>query len=74
MTGHVDPRARFARLAASIRVEMERLGSVVDEAELALADFAEETPPRRDLRGIGAVVHDFYTGAGIFEKISGTRK
>jgi hypothetical protein len=50
---------------------MERLASVVAEAELALADFAEDTPSLRELRGIGDVVHDFYTGAErVFETIA----
>lgn len=50
---------------------MERPGSIVAEAELALTDFGEDPPPRRELRGIGAVGHDFYTGAErIFEKIA----
>jgi hypothetical protein len=62
MTRHGETRARFVRLAAVIRADMERLASVVAEAELALADFAEATPPLRELRGIGAIVHDFYTG------------
>jgi len=50
---------------------MRRVASVVAEADLALADFAEATPSRRELRGIGDIVHDFYTGAErMFEKIA----
>lgn len=61
----------MARLAASIRSEMDRITAVVAEAELALGDFSESTPPLRELRGIGDIVHDFYTGMErIFEKIA----
>lgn len=71
MTRPGDLAARLARVAAATRVEMKRLTSVVAEAELALADFGDVTPPTRELRGIGAIVHDFYTGAErIFERIA----
>jgi hypothetical protein len=61
----------MARLAASIRSELDRLAAVVAEADLALRDFSESTPPMRELRGIGDIVHDFYTGMErIFEKIA----
>jgi len=71
VTRRPDPHARFSRLAATLRVELERLASVVAEAELALADFEQGTPSRRELRGIGDIVHDFYTGVErIFEKIA----
>jgi hypothetical protein len=62
---------RLARLAASIRAEMNRIAAVVAEAQVALSDFAETTPPMRELRGIGDIVHDFYTAAErIFEWIA----
>jgi hypothetical protein len=71
MTRETDPRARFARVAATIRVEMDALDAVVAEAELALASFSERTPSGLELRGVGAIVHDFYTGAErIFERIA----
>ena len=72
MTGHGDPRVRFARLAATVRADLERLASIAAEAELALADFPDDAPPpRRELRGIGAIAHDFYTGIEqTFEKIA----
>jgi hypothetical protein len=61
----------FIRLAAVIRAELAQLAQVVAEAELALRDYPQAEPPRRELRGIGAIVHDFYTGAEhIFEKIA----
>lgn len=71
MTREANPGDRLVRLAAAIRAEISRVASVVAEAELALVDFSESEPPRRELRGIGDIVHDFYTGAErIFEKIA----
>jgi hypothetical protein len=62
---------RFVRLAALIRSELQQLERVMGEVDLALADFADSVPPRRELRGIGNMLHDFYTGAEhIFERIS----
>lgn len=69
--GPPDPRHRFVRLAALVRHHQALLKRVVEEAEEALADFADHKPPPRELRGIGAVVHDFYTGVErIFENIA----
>ena len=71
MTRQGDNKDRMARLAASIRSELDRLAAVVAEADLALGDFSATTPPMRELRGIGDIVHDFYTGIErIFEKIA----
>jgi hypothetical protein len=71
MTRRDDPTQRFIRLAAAIRAEVAQVRRVVDEAELALRDFPDAVPPPRELRGIGNIVHDFYTGAEhAFEKIS----
>ena len=71
MTRQGDNKDRMARLAASIRSEIDRLIAVVAEAELALRDFSDSTPPMRELRGIGDIVHDFYTGMErIFVKIA----
>lgn len=71
MTRQGDNKDRLARLAASIRWELDRLAAVVAEADLALGDFSATTPPMRELRGIGDIVHDFYTGMErIFEKIA----
>lgn len=71
MTRQGDVRVRFTRLAAAVRLEMGRLRSIVAEAEEALTDFATDTPRLRELRGVGDIVHDFYTGIErIFEKIA----
>jgi hypothetical protein len=62
----------MVRLAAAVRVEIDRIGAVVGEAEQALADYPAAEPPRRELRGIGDIVHDAYTGIErIAEKIAG---
>jgi hypothetical protein len=62
---------RFVRLGAAIQYELTRLAGIQSEAEQALGDFAERVPPLRELRGIGDILHDFYTGAErIFEKIA----
>ncbi len=67
----VRPNERFVRVAATIRDERDRLSRVVGEASQALADFAQSEPSMRELRGIGDIVHDFYTGAErIFERVA----
>lgn len=69
--GAADPRQRFVRLAALVRHHEAMLERVVGEAEEALADYSDRKPPPLELRGIGAVVHDFYTGVErVFETIA----
>ena len=69
--GPAEPRERFARLAASLRDELARIERVVAEAAAAASRFAQDEPTRLELRGIGDVLHDFYTGAErVFEKIA----
>lgn len=69
--GTADPRHRFVRLGALVRHHEAMLQRVVGEAEEALADYSDRKPPPRELRGIGAVVHDFYTGIErVFESIA----
>ena len=66
-----NPPERFARLAATVRGEVARIARVVTEAENAAKTFAQRTPELLELRGLGDVVHDFYTGLErIFEKIA----
>jgi hypothetical protein len=65
------PQERFARLGAAIRQEMARIAAIEREAEQALADFTEQIPSRRELRGCGGIIHDFYTGIErLFQKIA----
>jgi len=65
------PEERFVRLAAEVRAEIDRLSLVVGEAEGALKRFAARSPSTLELRGIGDVLHDFYTGTErIFMKIA----
>ena len=71
MTRAAEPRERFVRLAAALRQQREQITRIVAEAQAALADFTEKEPPLLELRGIGAVLHDFYTGIEhLFEKIA----
>jgi len=66
-----DPGQLFGRLAATLRRQREQVSQVVAEAQEALADFAANEPPLRELRGIGAILHDFYTGLEhMFEAIA----
>lgn len=65
------PGQIFGRLAAMLRRQREQVSQVVAEAQEALADFAAQEPPLRELRGIGAILHDFYTGLEhMFEAIA----
>lgn len=69
--GAAEPSQRFLRLAAAVREQRQQISRVVGEAREALADFPDRVPPPRELRGIGAIVHDFYTGIEhLFEKIA----
>ncbi len=56
---------------AALRDEVARLERVVREAAAVSVRFADAEPGVLELRGIGDVVHDFYTGAErMFEKIA----
>jgi hypothetical protein len=71
MTRGAAERERFIRLAAALRQERDRISRIVGEATDALADFADREPPLRELRGIGDIVHDFYTGIEhVFERLA----
>lgn len=66
-----EPSERFVRLAAAVRSRRSQVAKIVDEARGASADFAEGEPPLLALRGIGAILHDFYTGIEhVFETIA----
>jgi hypothetical protein len=69
--GAAEGGERFVRLAAVVRQQRELVARIVAEAAEALADFPAEEPPLRELRGIGAIIHDFYTGIEhIFERLA----
>jgi hypothetical protein len=73
MTKAPDKRGeRFARLAASVREERDRLARVVQETAEALKQLStSDSPSTLELRGLGDILHDFYTGAErIFSKIA----
>jgi len=66
-----DPKQRFVRLAAVLREHHEQVARVGEEARQAFADYEDRTPPRLQLRGIGGILHDFYTGIErLFERIA----
>jgi len=66
----VDP-SRAARLIASIRHELDACKQIAAEAAANLQDFQTQTPSLLQLRGLGDIVHDFYTGIErIFGKIA----
>jgi hypothetical protein len=69
--GAADPGERFVRLSAAVRLRRRQVAQVVDEARQALTEFSEDGPPLLELRGMGAILHDFYTGIEhIFETIA----
>lgn len=66
-----DPRQRFVRLAAVVREHRDQVAAIVEEARQVLADYQDRTPPRLQLRGVGGILHDFYTGIErMFERIA----
>ena len=69
--GAAEPCERFVRLAAAVRRRQEQVAKIVDEAQQVLADFSETEPPLLELRGIAAILHDFYTAIEhVFETIA----
>ena len=65
------PGDRLARLAAVVRDEGERLARVVEETASALAQLSKTAPSVLELRGLGDILHDFYTGTErLFLKIA----
>jgi hypothetical protein len=67
--GAAEPRERFVRLAAAVRQRRQQVAKIVDEAREARSAYSEQAPPLLELRGIGAILHDFYTA---IENISET--
>ena len=71
MTGEAAEGERFVRLAAAIRQRQRKVERVVAEARQVLTEFSKAEPPTLELRGTGAILHDFYTGIEhIFETIA----
>ncbi len=71
MTRATEPGERFVRLAAAVRQQREQIARIVVEALEASTEFADKAPQVLELRGIGAILHDFYTGIEhLFEKIA----
>ncbi len=61
--------SRYVRLKSELQTELERLSQVVDEAEEYATELQESTPNSLELRGAGAIVHDFYNGVEAMSKI-----
>jgi ribonuclease HepT-like protein len=61
---------RFLLLRADIDRELRQLGEVVREGREALA-WVDPSPGRLELRGVGSVLHDFYSGIErVLERIA----
>jgi len=70
-SGAAELGERFVRLAAAVRQRRRQVAQVAAEARQALSEFSEDEPPVLELRGMGAILHDFYTGIEhIFETIA----
>lgn len=70
-SGAAEPGERFVRLAAAVRQRRRQVAKVADEARQALSEFSEDEPLVLELRGMGAILHDFYTGIEhLFETIA----
>lgn len=62
---------RIVRLAAELREQLEGLREVKSDADAAIEQFSENAPARFDLRGVGSVLHDFYSGIeSLFERVA----
>ncbi len=69
--GAAEPSERFVRLAAAVRQRRQQVAKIADEARAAKSAYSEGAPPLLELRGIGAILHDFYTAIeNIFETIA----
>lgn len=63
---------KFLRVIAEIRDELDHLAKVVKEVEEALSQFSKATPNLIEIRGLAALILDFYNGVeSIFETIAG---
>lgn len=68
----VKAREGVLSLVGQIDHIIEALQVTTDEAGLKAREFNETVPTRFDLRGIGSLLHDFYTAVeDIFEAIAG---
>lgn len=57
----MNEELRLRELAADLAVEIESLDRLVVEAARCLEDLSRRDPTYLELRGSGAIVHDFYT-------------
>lgn len=65
-------REEVLSLAGHIDYILEALRAIVEEAGRKARDFSCSSPTAFDLRGIGSLLHDFYTAVeDVFEVIAG---
>jgi len=65
-------REGILSLVGQVDHVMKALRVTVDEAVLKAREFSRTTPTPFDLRGIGSLLHDFYTAIeDVFEAIAG---
>jgi hypothetical protein len=71
-SGHLVPAATAARVAAQMRRERADLEQVVaDLNDTLLRHGADEPPETVVVRGVGGMLHDFYTGLEkLFQAVS----
>lgn len=71
MTTEEERALQWLRLKARIEAELDSLASILREAADYAAVFRRKNPDLLERRGLGDVLHDFYTGLEkIFEAIA----
>jgi len=69
---HARSKGEILSLAGQIDHIMKSLRVTVDEARTKAREFAQTPPTSFDLRGLGSLLHDFYTAIeDVFETIAG---
>ena len=69
---HARSKEQVLSLAGQIDHIMQSLRVTVDEARTMAREFTRTSPTSFDLRGLGSLLHDFYTAIeDVFETIAG---
>jgi len=62
---------KIARLVAELTDELVGLQQIEADAHTAISRLAGREPDRFDLRAVGSILHDFYSGVeSLFEKVA----